>query len=104
MSHTQPSEAQPSAAVFGPVTGDMYERQMGRWSRHLAEQILDFVDIDLGGGAALDVGCGTGRLSFAVAQRNPAASVTGCAKIACTQSSVLGSRLGSGKFCTLVAT
>ena len=33
------------------------------------------------------------------------ASVTGCAKIACTQSSVLGSGFGgSGKFCTLVAT
>jgi len=78
MSDTQSSGAQPPTAVFGPVTGDVYERQMGRWSRDLAEQILDFVDIDLGGGAALDVGCGTGRLSFAVAQRNPAASVTGC--------------------------
>ncbi len=51
---------------------------MGRWSRRLAEPLLDFMGTDLHGGAALDVGCGTGRLSFAVARRYPSASVTDC--------------------------
>lgn len=70
--------AEQPAAVFGPVTGDVYERQMGRWSRRLAEPLLDFVGTDLHRGAALDVGCGTGSLSFAIARRNSQASVTGC--------------------------
>jgi ubiquinone/menaquinone biosynthesis C-methylase UbiE len=48
-------------------SGDGYELQMGRWSRRLAEPFLDFV----GSAPAerlLDVGCGTGCLSFAMAR------------------------------------
>src|SRR5437763_10270959 len=78
MSKTQPVHTEASSAVSGPITGDIYERQMGRWSRRLAEPLLDFIGTDLGNGAALDVGCGTGSLSFAIARRNSAASVTGC--------------------------
>jgi SAM-dependent methyltransferase len=78
MSSTQGIQAEAPTAVFGPVTGDIYERQMGRWSQRLAEPFLDFVAVNLHGAAALDVGCGTGSLSFAMARRDPTASVTGC--------------------------
>jgi hypothetical protein len=33
-----------SHATFVPVAGEVYERQMGRWSRHLAPLFVDFVD------------------------------------------------------------
>ena len=51
--------------------GDRYEAYMGRWSRKLAPQFLDWL------GAAenldwLEVGCGTGALSAAIVARcNP---------------------------------
>jgi ubiquinone/menaquinone biosynthesis C-methylase UbiE len=51
---------------------------MSRWSQRLAEPFLDFVAADLHGAAALDVGCGTGSLSFALARRDLTVSVTGC--------------------------
>jgi SAM-dependent methyltransferase len=78
MSSTQGIQAEAPTAVFGPVTADIYERQMGRWSQRLAEPFLDFVAANLHGAAALDVGCGTGSLSFAMARRDPTASITGC--------------------------
>jgi len=42
-----------------------YDRFMGRWSRQLAPHFVEFADIRRGG-AVLDVGSGTGELSFAV--------------------------------------
>jgi len=70
MSSTQGIQAEAPTAAFGPVTGDIYQRQMGRWSQRLAEPFLDFVAASLHGAAALDVGCGTGSLSFAMARRD----------------------------------
>ncbi|HYM30848.1 MAG TPA: methyltransferase domain-containing protein [Candidatus Cybelea sp.] len=57
-----------TSSTFTATDGDAYQRQMGRWSRRLAEPFLDFC------GTAdeeevLDVGCGTGSLSFALARR-----------------------------------
>ena len=78
MSSTQGIRAAAPTAMFGPVTGDIYQRQMGRWSQRLAEPFLDFVAANLHGVAVLDVGCGTGSLSFAMARRDPTASVIGC--------------------------
>ncbi len=56
-----------TSSTFIASSGDGYEQQMGRWSRRLAGPFLDFV------GSApterlLDVGCGTGCLSFAMAR------------------------------------
>lgn len=44
----------------------------------LAPLILDFARAAQAGERALDLGCGTGSLTFALADRSPAAAVTGC--------------------------
>lgn len=55
---------------------EAYERFMGRWSRLVAPQLVDFSGVpDLGW--LLDVGSGTGALAFAVAERKPQAHVRG---------------------------
>jgi len=56
------------SSTFLAADGDGYELQMGRWSQRLAEPFLDFVGTS-SGECVLDVGCGTGRLAFALAQR-----------------------------------
>jgi len=55
---------------------EAYEAQMGRWSRRLAEAFLDFAG-PLGGDSLLDVGCGTGSLTFAMARRAKSAKIAG---------------------------
>ncbi len=47
---------------------DAYDKYMGRWSRRLAELFIDFAGTSPGE-RVLDVGCGTGNLSFALATR-----------------------------------
>ncbi len=56
--------------------GDAYERFMGRWSRRVAPQFLDWLDVPEGLRWA-DVGCGTGVLTAAVLERAAPASVVG---------------------------
>lgn len=64
------------SSTFAAADGDGYELNMGRWSRRLAEPFLDFVGAD-GAERILDVGCGTGHLTFAAAERWPTAVVHG---------------------------
>ena len=53
---------------------DGYEAFMGRWSKRLAPVFLDFTGIE-DGERVLDVGCGTGSLTFSIAQRTTIASI-----------------------------
>jgi len=56
------------SSTFVASDGDGYERMMGRWSGRLAVPFLDFVGT-ADGERILDVGCGTGRLAFALVER-----------------------------------
>src|SRR4051812_44191008 len=49
---------------------------MGRWSKRLAEPFLDFAGL-IEGERILDVGCGNGSLTFAIANRSKPLSLIG---------------------------
>ena len=42
------------------ASGDAYERYVGRWSRLVARDFVDWLDVPAGR-SWLDIGCGTGR-------------------------------------------
>lgn len=66
------SEAE--AKMFSMSAG--YERFMGRWSRLLAPQFIDFAGVK-DGDRVLDVGTGTGSVASAIAARLKSGAVTG---------------------------
>src|SRR5260370_5583011 len=57
-------EAMPS--IFNARDADSYEQTMGRWSRRLAPLFIEHAGV-AGGERLLEVGCGTGTLTFALA-------------------------------------
>ncbi|MCC9620628.1 methyltransferase domain-containing protein [Thalassospira sp. MA62] len=60
---------------------DTYEIAMGRWSRRLSRNFLDFVNAPPCG-SIVDVGCGTGSLTIAAANRYPDARIVGIDMVA----------------------
>ena len=69
------SEVSTTSSTFSG-DAETYEQLMGRWSRRLAGPFIDFVGVQ-DGDAVLDVGCGTGSLTLAVAARAKVTAVTG---------------------------
>jgi SAM-dependent methyltransferase len=63
-------------STFNANRADAYEQMMGRWSRRLAPLVIGFVGI-ADGDRVLDVGCGTGSLTFALPRAANVAAVTG---------------------------
>src|SRR6186713_3247955 len=58
------------------VSGDAYDRFMGRYSRRLAPTFADFAGVEAGQ-RVLDVGCGSGVLTEELADRVGAEQVPG---------------------------
>jgi len=65
-----------TAAAAGFQNAEAYEKIMGRWSRRLAPLLLRFGGLS-DGDRVLDVGCGTGSLTFAVPMVANIAGITG---------------------------
>jgi ubiquinone/menaquinone biosynthesis C-methylase UbiE len=55
------------ASIFNVHDASGYEQLMGRWSRRLAPKFIEFVGLSEGE-KVLDVGCGTGSLTFELAK------------------------------------
>ena len=67
---------QNTAARAGFQNAEAYELLMGRWSRRLAPLLIGFGGLS-DGDRVLDVGCGTGSLTFALPQIAKIRAVTG---------------------------
>jgi ubiquinone/menaquinone biosynthesis C-methylase UbiE len=61
---------------YQATDGAAYQVFLGRWTERLADAMLGIVEIPADG-ALLDVGCGTGSLAFAMANRWPGRQVNG---------------------------
>ena len=62
--------------MFHASDGAAYQVWLGRWASRLAKAFLEFLEFPETG-ELLDVGCGTGALTFAMAERWPGRAVIG---------------------------
>ena len=89
---------------YAATNGAAYERSMGRWSRKLADAMLDALALPRGI-AVLDAGCGTGALADALAMRDPAARIIGIdispAFLDAARARVPGAEFRQGDLCAL---
>lgn len=79
MSRNSSAATQPvsrSSSTYTATDGAAYERFIGRWSRRLSEAIIPLVE-PFPRGQLLDVGCGTGGMALALAERHPERGVIG---------------------------
>jgi precorrin-6B methylase 2 len=58
------------------VAAEAYERNMGRWSKRLAPLFVQFVGVE-SGDRVLDVGCGTGSLTWEIVKATAASIIIG---------------------------
>src|SRR5215470_4981064 len=65
-----------ASTAYHASDGTAYERFLGRWTRVLATQLLDFAEFPPDG-PLLDVGTGTGSLAVAMAMRCPSRRIVG---------------------------
>lgn len=65
-----------ASSTFAASDGDGYEIQMGRWSSILAPRFIEFAGL-ASASRVLDVGCGTGNLSFCIARDPSVEAVVG---------------------------
>jgi SAM-dependent methyltransferase len=64
------------SSTYEASSGEAYERFLGRWTRRLAERVIDVAGLPASG-ALLDVGCGTGSLASTLARRCPGRDIIG---------------------------
>ena len=62
--------------TFSARSAEGYEQMMGRWSRRLAPELIEFAGL-ASGDRVLDVGCGTGSLTTALAGHSEPAAIVG---------------------------
>jgi SAM-dependent methyltransferase len=62
-------------SIFNARDGDSYEQVMGRWSRRLAPLFIEHAGVGTGE-RLLEVGCGTGSLTFTLARTAAFAELT----------------------------
>ena len=56
---------------------DKYQAGMGGWSKALAPLFIEFIGAIKEGDRVLDVGCGTGSLTFTIADTTKASTIVG---------------------------
>src|SRR5262245_28997091 len=76
MEYCTMSTEQHPPSVFPAYDPSGYEQLMGRWTRRLAPLLIEFGGL-ADGEHVLDVGCGTGSVSYALPEAANVASVTG---------------------------